>query len=213
MSERKVQLALGEYFHVYNRGNSKQKVFFDTRDYKRFMTLLYVSNSVESFKLHLINDPYADFERGEQLVSIGAYCLMPNHFHLLLTPLQENGISQFMKKVSTGYVMYFNKKYERTGALFEGKYKAQHATSDEYLKYLFSYIHLNPVKLMQSDWKESGIHDREAALAYLEKYKHSSFQDYDSVERIESAILNKEKFPTKERFRREIFDWMNFTAE
>ena len=88
---------------------------------------------------------------------------------------------------------------------------------DEYLKYLFSYIHLNPVKLMQSDWKESGIHDREAALAYLEKYKHSSFQDYDSVERIESAILNKEKFPeyfpTKERFRREIFDWMNFTAE
>lgn len=212
MTERKFALALGEYFHVYNRGNSKQKIFLHPSDYRRFVTLLYVSNATESFKLHLIDDPYRDFKRGEQLVSIGAYCLMPNHFHLLLTPLVENGISQFMKKVSTGYSMYFNKKYERSGALFEGRFKAQHAANDAYLKYLFSYIHLNPIKLIQHDWKEVGIQNSSTALTYLEKYAYSSFSDYDGDERKESVIIDKGRFPqyfsSREHFREEIVDWI-----
>ena len=84
-----------------------------------------------------------EIDRGETLVDIGIYCLVPNHFHLLIKEKTENGISEFVKKVATGYSMYFNKKYERTGSLFEGPFKAKRIDTDEYLKYIFSYIHLN----------------------------------------------------------------------
>ena len=88
-----------------------------------------------------------DLPRKETLVDIGAYCLMPNHFHLLIRETAEGNISRFMLKLQTGYPMYFNKKYQRTGALFEGKFKAKHITNDNHLKYLFAYLHLNPVKI------------------------------------------------------------------
>ncbi len=79
---------------------------------------------------------FLSLPRGNQLVSIGAYCLMSNHLHLLLREEEESGISLFMQKVSTAYTMYFNRKYKRTGSLFAGRFKAQHAGNDNYLKYL-----------------------------------------------------------------------------
>jgi len=95
--------------------------------------------------------------RGEQLVNIVTYCLMSNHFHLLIYEKTEGGISKFMQKVTTAYTMYFNKSKQRTGALFQGKFKAKHASiNDNYLKYLVAYIHLNPIKLIDAQWKENG---------------------------------------------------------
>lgn len=217
MALRRIPLAEGEFYHIYNRGNSKQIIFREDRDYIRFQQLLYIANGTEAIAFREIaeRDDIYEFNRGEQLVSIGAYCLMPNHFHLLITPLVENGISRFMKKLGTGYSMYFNKKYERTGSLFEGRYKAQHAAEDTYLKYLFSYIHLNPVKLLQSDWRERGIQDRASAFVHLEKYRYSSFPEYDLVERKENALINTERFPqyfvSREQFRAELLDWITFT--
>lgn len=112
--------------------------------------------------------------------------------------------------------MYFNKKYERTGGLFEGRFKSEHADSDEYLKYLFSYIHLNPIKLIQSDWKENGIISAVAAKRYLQDYTHSSFLDYDNGSRKEGSILDKELFPeyfpTTDSFRKEIFEWIAYKS-
>ena len=229
MSQRKNTFAVGEFFHLYNRGNSKQVIFHDVSDYLRFQQLLFVANGTNSIDFRRIKkDDVFDFERGEQLVSIGAYCLMPNHFHLLVSPLSDDGLSRFIQKVSTGYSMYVNKKYDRTGSLFEGKFKSQHANSDEYLKYLFSYIHLNPIKLIQSDWKEKGIADVSSAIKYLESYKYSSFLDYnafskstyegkafvDSKERKEGSIVSKNVFPnyfeTPEIFRKEILEWITF---
>jgi putative transposase len=152
-------------------------------------------------------------DRKESLVSIGSYVLMPNHFHILIKEVNEGGISLFMQKLSTAYSMYFNKKYNRTGGLFEGKYKAKHAESDDYLKYLFSYIHLNPVKLIEPAWKETGISNRKDAKEYLRDYTYSSYQDYVCEGRVESSILTPEEFPEyfkeKSSFGSTIDDWLN----
>lgn len=109
--------------------------------------------------------------------------------------------------------MYFNKRYERTGNLFQGKFKSQHADNDEYLKYLFSYIHLNPVKLIQSDWKDVGIRDINGAKKYLDEYRHSSLHDYFG-RREESKIIDKNKFPeyfiNKHEVDTELIEWLSY---
>lgn len=216
MSIRKIAFVSREFYHVYNRGNSKQKIFHDKKDYLRFISLFYACNSKNNFRIYALNkeeSPY-DFERGILLVNIGAYCLMPNHFHILIAQTEKGDISKFMQKLTTAYVMYYNKKYNRTGGLFEGKFKAEHADRDSYLKYLFSYIHLNPVQLIDKGWKEKGVHSKKEALSYLDSYKYSSYLDYLGENRIQNKILNQEAFPnyfmTKQMFSEEIFEWLNF---
>ena len=216
MSIRKTDLVEGEYYHIYNRGNSKQKIFHDKEDYLRFISLLYISNSSESFNFYDLgrntNFNVYEIERINPLVDIGAYCLMPNHFHILITEKIENGISKFMQKLGTAYSMYYNKKYKRTGGLFEGKFKSQHADTDRHLKYLFSYIHLNPIKLIQKDWKEEGIKNKKEAVNYLNGYLYSSYLDFIEEKRIQSKILNVESFPkyfpNKTSFVEEILEWL-----
>ena len=171
MSIRKVNFVEGEYYHVYNRGNSKQKIFYDKNDYFHFMNLLVlcnIENNLRAFNLFRKNEIFFD-DKTEPIVSIGSFCLMPNHFHILITGIKEGGISKFMQKLATAYVMYYNKKYEHTGGLFEGKFKSEHAGSDKYLKYLFSYINLNPVKLIQKDWKKEGIKNKKEVLLRQEQ--------------------------------------------
>lgn len=224
MSQRIVPFVPGEFYHIYNRGNSKQVIYRDDSDYSRFMQLLYLSNGTKSFKVRELGkqDPY-EVDMGGAVVAVGSYCLMPNHFHILLKPLVEGGVSTYMKKLSTGYSMYFNKKYDRTGSLFEGKFKSQYVSDDRYLKYLFSYIHLNPVKLFQSSWREEGILNYQAALKYLEKYKYSSYLDQIPTglscgkRRIESAILNREPFPDYSEELKggvpDLLEWLKYEEE
>lgn len=216
MSMRFISFAVGEYYHVYNRGNSKQKIFLDIKDYHRFIDLLYALNREERFNFSdsLKGISVYEDEQNSPLVSIGAYCLMPNHFHILITPKTEDGVSRFMQKLLTAYVMYFNGKYKRTGSLFEGKFKATYINNDRYLKYLFSYIHLNPIKLIQKDWKEVGVKDKKTAHEYLYKYQFSSFLDYIGNERIQNKILCKKDFPKyfpgQKSFLAEIFEWLTY---
>jgi putative transposase len=217
MSIRRVPFTFGEYFHVYNRGNSKQDIFKDNLDRERFQMLLFLANGTAPFVFREVEkDGVYDFERGNQLVHIGVYCLMPNHFHILLTPAVEGGVQTFMQKLLTGYSMYFNRKYERTGVLFEGKFKAQHADSDEYLKYLFSYIHLNPLKLVDSEWKEKGLKNLQGGERHLNDYRFSSYLDFREGERTESAILDTSAFPkyfpTEDSFMKEIQEWMKYRS-
>src|SRR3989339_783003 len=153
--ERKEKFIQDEFYHIFNRGVEKRTIFQNTSDYKRFMALLYLANSNQTVEFR--NNSYGNSfneifkqDRGEQLVAIGAYCLMPNHFHLLLTPLVNGGISKFMLKLQTGYSMYFNKKNERVGALFQGVFKSQYINEDKYLRYIYAYIHLNPAKSKNS---------------------------------------------------------------
>lgn len=218
MAIRKTSFVPGEYYHVYNRGNSKQKIFNDAEDYRRFVTLLYTCNSENNFKTSSLDaranpDPYL-WEKGKPLVSIGAYCLMPNHFHLLVTEKKENGISKFVQKLSTAYVMYYNKKYKRTGGLFEGKFKSEYLFEDKYLKYIFSYIHLNPIKLIQKDWREAGIKNKRVAMKYLQDYEYSSYAEYGGVTRKQNKILERKSypnyFPSNKNFEKEILQWISY---
>lgn len=213
MSIRKINFAGGEFFHIYNRGNSKQEIFHDKNDYFRFTKLLYLSNSSKNFKMRDLGKDVYGFNREGKLVFIGAYCLMPNHFHILITQPHNGSISNFMQKLSTGYSMYYNQKYERTGSLFEGKFKAQHANSDRYLRYLFSYIHLNPVKLINPKWKENGIKNKRMTFNFLDSYYFSSYQDYLGSNRLENKILSTSEFPAyfskPKFFANDILDWIN----
>ena len=100
-----------------------------------------------------------------------------------------------MRKVSTSYAMYFNNKHQRSGGLFEGAFKSRHIGEENYSNYIFSYIHLNPIKLIQKDWKEKGITNKEKAKDFLEKYEYSSFQDYFSKKRKQEYIIDKNSIP------------------
>ena len=204
--QRKFDFSIGEFYHVYNRGNNKRTIFATTADYNRFMFLLFIPNSKDPVRIDNLIHKYRkqgltllksmeEIGRDETLVDIGVYCLMPNHFHLLLHEKDEGGISLFMQKLATGYSMYFNKKHERIGGLFEGTFRAEHADKDNYLKYLFAYIHLNPVKLIEPKWKEVGVTNVARVKKYLKEYKYSSYVDYLGEDREEKLILNKEAFP------------------
>lgn len=216
--KRNFKFSPGEYYHIYNRGTDKRDIFKNEIDQNRFMSLLYLCNRQDAVDIRQIYSSYEgrsfvkilDFNRGEMIVDIGAYCLMPNHFHLLIREKEEGGVSKFMKKLSTGYSMYFNKKHQRTGGLFEGRFKAMHVSKDTHLKYLFSYIHLNPVKLIDPKWKEKGITDKEKIRKYLGNYKYSSYLDYIGQERREMVILNKQEFPKYFNNDLDFSDFINF---
>ena len=224
MSTRKIPFVEGEYYHIYSRGNSKQKIFLDVQDYERFLKLLYLCNSENNidFREDIVrkNINAWDFDRGKTIVSIGAWVLMPNHFHLYLTlnprksDFRKNEVTEFMRKLLTSYSKYFNKKYKRTGGLFEGQFKAVYIENDNHAKYNFSYIHLNPIKLIDKNWKENGIKDLQKANMFLKSYKWSSYLDYKGVVRPENKILNIEKFPKYFKnikdFDKEIIDWLQF---
>ena len=219
MPIRPVPIVAGEYYHIYNRGTDKRILFRDDIDYQRFLKLLYLSNSVDRINVRNIlrkdNEPYA-YERGTPLVSIGTYCLMPNHFHILLTPYVENGVSTFMQKLGTGYSMYFNKRHNRTGTLFEGPFKAKWAGSDVYLKYLYAYIHLNPLKLWGRQTVANEPNNQET-LAFLKNYNYSSLPDYLQVVRSENKIINPDPFPNYFKIADdhlgELKDWLQYKDE
>ncbi len=229
MGYRKVSFTEGEFYHIYNRGNSKQKIFLDNYDYDRFIKLLYLCNSENSidFREDIVRQGIDawDFDRGESIVSIGAWILMPNHFHLYLiinprktvfrNKLRENQITEFMRKLLTSYSKYFNTKYKRTGALFENRFKSVHIKNDNQAKYLFSYIHLNPIKLIDSKWKENGIKNKKEAESFLKKYLWSSYLDYKELVRSQNKILNRKAFPRYfqniKDFDSEIEEWLTFS--
>ena len=195
----------GEYYHIYNRGVEKRKIFLSKRDYKRFLILFYLCNSTEPVHI-LMQDRQGltltnmlKTKRKNTLVDICVYCVMPNHFHLIIKEKAgvdgKSGISKFMQKLLTAYTMYFNIKNERTGSLFQGTFKAKHIDRNEYFQYLISYIHLNPIKLFEPTWKETGITDKKAAEIFLRKYQYSSYLDYCGEERPENILLNKNVLP------------------
>lgn len=216
--ERKFKFSVGEYYHLYNRGNDKKKIFLSEHDTERFMRLLFLCNSQERvLQQNIPNGKTFETSIDTPLVAIGVYCLMPNHFHILLKEIKEDGISLFMQKLATGYSMYFNKKYERTGTLFEGRFKATHVDNDMYLKYLFAYIHLNPIKLIDANWKENGLKDRERVQEHLNNYASSSYFDYIGKDRGENKILNTKVFPeyfeTTNQFDHFINDWLSSRSD
>jgi len=203
---RKDPFITGEYYHIYNRGVDKRNIFKLKRDYERFVMLLYVCNSsnehpfrLDDFlnKQHKTFDEIIVLDRDKPLVSIGAWCLMTNHFHLLIRQEVDGGVTKFMRKVGVGYSMFFNIKYQRQGALFGGPFKSKLiGVNDNYLNYIFAYIHLNPLDIEFPDWEKELTKSSKKMKTFLESYRYSSYQDYLDTNRIEGNILNKKSFPS-----------------
>jgi hypothetical protein len=128
---------------------------------------------------------------------------------------KDGGISLFMQKLSTAYTMYFNKKNERSGSLFAGRFKASYAHSDVYLKYLFSYIHLNPAKIVEPRWRETGLLNEKKTIDFVRNYPYSTYKDYLKNNRVEGIVLNKQAFPDyfseAGSFEKDVLSW--FTTE
>jgi putative transposase len=137
MPRREVIFQSGNYYHVYNRGNNRQLIFFERDNYTYFLRQL---------RTHLIN-------RG---VDIIAYCLMPNHYHLLVY-LKNEYFSKLMQAFTLSYAKAINQRYKRVGSLFQGRFQAIHVDKDEYLLNLTRYIHLNPVEANLVEKAEGGL--------------------------------------------------------
>ncbi len=160
------------YYHLYNRGVNKQDIFREPEDYFYFLSL---------FKRHLSSEvskdssgrPHTKFNEDVELI---AFCMMPNHFHLLCYLKEPNGISKLMQSVLTAYSMYFNKKYRRTGGLFEGPFLASRITNDGYLWHVSRYIHLNPLDI-GSDFKQYPY----SSISYFSGDKHADWLHVDKL--------------------------------
>jgi putative transposase len=218
---RKIPIVIDNFYHIYNRGTDKRIIFYDNEDRRRFMVLLYLCNGTKSINWRdCKGKAFADIYKldvGQSVVNIGAYCLMKNHFHLLLHEKKDGGISSFMQQLCTAYSMYFNKKYKRKGTLFEGPFQYKNANSDNYLQYLFIYIHLNPVGIIDKKWKENGLKDLNKTKEYLNKYWSSSYVDYIGKNRAEKTIIKMEIFEDYfdeiENFEKDHDDWLLFMGD
>lgn len=200
-------IQIGEWYHCYNRGVDKRKVFSNRRDYERMLLQMYFAR--EAAPVTLFHAPGADFEKiladtlarkERRIVEIGAYALMPNHIHFVLKEIQEGGIARFMQKVFTGYTMYFNQKNQRTGSLFAGTFKSKHVEDDRYLKHLISYVHLNPAELSDQHWKTRKHGTLELKTrTFLQTYRYSSLQDFIGISRHLRVLLDDSIFELFEK--------------
>ena len=164
MSIRKTAFVENEFYHIYNRGVDKRPVFSDKNDLERFFLSMQEFNALKPIGSIFENsfNKNKDGKNDPQLVQFIAFCLNPNHFHFILVQLEERGIEKFMHRLGTGYTKYFNERCSRSGALFQGRFKANHINSNEYLLHASVYVNLNykvhklkpSNNLFQSSWNE-----------------------------------------------------------
>ena len=173
-----------EIYHIYNRGVEKRRIFLDEKDYFRFIHNLFEFNDIAPASHKNLSNQRGEVglppvrKPRELLVNILAFCLMPNHFHLLLLQKKDEGVTRFMRKMGTGYTNYFNTKYDRVGPLFQGKFKAKIVGKDEYLLHLADYIHINPVEIIRPKWKDGEKGNIGEVKNFLQNYRWSSLLDY-----------------------------------
>lgn len=184
-------------YHIYNRGVEKRDIYLNDKDYYRFIHNLFEFNNKRAARNVYYRQSYevqlhkiAQSPR-KLLVEILAFCLMPNHYHLLLRQKVNNGVVNFMQKLGTGYSNYFNIKYDRVGSLFQGRFKAVPVDTELYLLHLNFYIHTNPLELVFPEWKEKRIISPEKAIKFLENYRWSSFIDYTGVKNFPSVTQRR----------------------
>jgi putative transposase len=179
MAYRKTQFVNGEYYHVLNRGIEGRDIFTNKTDYQRFLESLKEFNTTVRITLQNIrkkdSNRIAISQIGEKLVEILCYSLLPNHFHLLLKQVADNGVTEFMRKLGVGYTCYFNLKYERQGHLFQGAFRATHINKESQFLHISRYIHLNVLDLFAPRWREGKIDAWEKVKKFLENYPWSSY--------------------------------------
>ncbi|MEK7142653.1 MAG: transposase [Patescibacteria group bacterium] len=210
MPGRDVQLVNEVIYHVLNRGINSQKIFNCERDYFQFLNRIqYYQNKNLSIGYSALNDLPIDvrnnlfnnlLSRREFLVEIIAYCLMPNHFHLLLRQEVDNGISKYLSNLTNSYTRYYNLRLKRIGPIVQGKFKAVQIINDEQLLHLSRYIHLNPYS--------AGVVKN---LKELFKYPYSSLSEYISNQKgICQANIILQQFKDKSSYKKFIIDQADY---
>ena len=200
MPSKKPQLINGEIYHIILRGVGDSLIFKDVNDYYRGIFSVYefnnaipvdiwlrrqqrkkekITENIRPSKV-LEGQTFQYLDKRDKFVEVLVFCFMPNHIHLLARQLKDNGVSNFMQKVGTGYAVYFNKKYHRKGHLFNN-FKAVHIETDDQLKNVVTYFHCNPISLIEPGFKDKGIEHPEKVKEFLENYKWSSYQDYIGI--------------------------------
>lgn len=196
MAYRKVPFAVGEWFHCYTRTIDHSRPFVQSDFLERFLELLYLSNqktytpNIAVLRRTRLHAEMFSRSRHEPLVSIGAYCVMPTHYHLLVRPVAEGGLSSFMQRVGTGITKYYNETHSRVGSLFISPFRAKHVGDDRYFRRVADYIHLNPVELVAPDWKKRKVTNIHAVAKSVNAYKTSSLMDYIGSPRPQRSLLD-----------------------
>lgn len=203
-----------ELLHVMNRGVDKRTIALDNRDRQRFVADLYMLNDskpVDSLNYHFAISlkrgvPYRAERDRDPLVQIHAWILMGNHYHLLLSEMQQGGISRFLQKLNMGYAKYFNERHERTGALFQGRSKRVHIDTDAHYLWILHYIHLNALDVnpKTGNWRVQCPVDPNAALTWLLSYRWSSYRDYAGEKGFPELVEESFMFEERRAFTREL---------
>jgi putative transposase len=172
-----------ELYHALNRGVDKRILFMDGRDRSRFVAGLELFNDTKSIdNLHRTLDVGPTRSNKKPLVQIHGWCLMKNHYHLLLSEVEEGGITKFLMKLNVGYAKYFNKRHGRSGTLFQSRTKKVLIQKDAHFLHILNYIHLNPLDYSRDsrNWRGGTVSNSSQALEQLRKYRWSSYHNYCS---------------------------------
>ena len=244
MPHEKRQFENGEIYHITIRRVGNELLFGDIKDYFRGIFSIYEFNNANPVSIYKRREARARFkqeqrrgqslsqtdegsprplepDKRDKLVEVLAFCLMPNHIHLLLRQIKDNGISKFMLKFGSGYSIYFKEKYQikLKGHFFQDRFNAVHIETDEQLRIVFVYIHTNPIALIEPDWKEKGIANPKKSIEFLEsEYRWSSFFDYLDKKNFPSIIETEKNFLTEvmggiQGCRQAVSDWVQHKGE
>ena len=185
---RKEKFVPGEYYHIYNRTILNSPEFKDKANASKLSQCFLLANSTNSSKafdyLRTGNNPNFDTaveiaRQGEKFVDILCYSIMPDHYHLLLKERVEKGITNFLQRCNTSISKYINKKKNRSGPLFESRFKSKHINDNKYLLHLSLYIHLNPLDIIiGKGWRENKLKDWNNAKRKLLTYPWSSLRAF-----------------------------------
>ncbi|OGF80892.1 hypothetical protein A2930_03770 [Candidatus Giovannonibacteria bacterium RIFCSPLOWO2_01_FULL_45_34] len=199
----------GEYYHIYNRGVDRRQLFSDKSDLDRFLESMDEFNSIKPigsiYENSFLNSDIQEKRKSKKLVQFICYCVNPNHYHFVLKQVSDGGISEFMKRLGGGYTWYFNNKNKRSGALFQGLFKAVHVDTNDYLLHLSAYVNLNfrvhklggeTAKLLKSSWEEYAGNKQKNFChknVILEQFKNKEeYKDF-CEESLDSILEQKQK--------------------
>jgi len=236
MASKHPQFVNGEIYHLVLRGVGDMEIFKNRDDYFRGIFSIYEFNTTNPVVIEerrrarkkikkISRGPTSGDSRGptsgdsneedkrDRMVDTLMFCFMPNHIHLAVRQIKEKAIPQLMKKIGTGYASYFNKKYDRKGHLFQGRYRAVHVKNTEQLKTLFVYIHTNPISLIEPRWQKEGVVDLEKSIKFLKDYKWSSYSDYIGKRNFPSVTERNfilEAMGQKEGCREFVESWLKY---
>ena len=213
------KLLVGQYYHVFSRGVNRQPLFRDDQDFQRFYESLYLFNDInykrpgggrdEDREIRLATWKLYESER-KPYVKIISFAFIPNHFHLFIQPLQEDGAPKFLHKLNKGFARYHNLRHGRSGHVFEGTYKSVHIIKEAHFFHIPRYIHLNALDLTHPNWREGTIADWPSAKQQLDAYPWTSHHVYMGKEQplpVIDETAAREFFPTIEEYEKYLRDW------